>query len=208
MHHVFWQPAAQADCLFYRLCAQGRTPAKALPPPRRPDSTNFRKHEYPFGHSCRLDLHLNWPHESGPPRRCENGITRGQTPESPGEGTGAGKKAGEIPKKIKKKPKKTEILLDTFPVRVYILSHRRRWRPQTEACGLFDSFREGKKTNKVDMSAWKKKKTGGGSSASLKINSWKMDWGRELCEESSAFGPENKSWRVWSWLRTNAGGAS
>ena len=24
----------------------------------------------------------------------------------------------------------------------------------------------------------------------------KMDWGRELCEESSAFGPENKSWRV------------
>ena len=61
----------------------------------------------------------------------ENPGSRGDRPPNPrfpGEDTGIGKKAGGggIPKKIKKKPKKTEILLDTFPVRVYILSHRRR----------------------------------------------------------------------------------
>ena len=52
--------------------------------------------------------------------------SHGDRPPNPRGGTGVGKKAGEIPKKIKKKQKKVEILLDTFPVRVYILSHRRR----------------------------------------------------------------------------------
>ena len=60
----------------------------------------------------------------------ENPGSRGDRPPNPrGEARESGKKRENFKKKskkAKKSKKKTEILLDTFPVRVYILSHRRR----------------------------------------------------------------------------------
>ena len=96
-----------------------------------------------------------------------------------------------------KKIKKMQIhknSLDSISNIIYILRHRRtrRWRKRESLRLFFDRNREGKKTNLKYVSKMNRL----GSSTDLKINSGIMDWGRKLREESSAFGPKNKSWRV------------